>query len=93
MFSHMNTTVDLPGELVIRAEKRAAETRTPPQVLIERPGWDPHHDRLRNQPARVYAPGGTSRARPGALSGLVLITRDPHVALRNFPRLRTCRPE
>ncbi|HYW85835.1 MAG: antitoxin [Spirochaetia bacterium] len=32
----MKTTVDLPDELLIRAKKRAAETRTPLRVLIER---------------------------------------------------------
>jgi hypothetical protein len=36
MFSHMKTTVDLPDELLIRAKKRAVETRTPLRVLIER---------------------------------------------------------
>jgi hypothetical protein len=36
MFSHMKTTVDLPDDLLIRAKKRAAETRTPLRVLIER---------------------------------------------------------
>lgn len=36
MFSHMKTTVDLPDELLIRAKKRSAETRTPLRVLIER---------------------------------------------------------
>lgn len=36
MFSCMKTTVDLPDELLIRAKKRAAETRTPLRVLIER---------------------------------------------------------
>jgi hypothetical protein len=32
----MKTTVDLPDELLIRAKKRAAETRTPLRLLIER---------------------------------------------------------
>ena len=32
----MKTTVDLPEDLLIRAKKRAAETRTPLRVLIER---------------------------------------------------------
>lgn len=36
MVSHMKTTVDLPDDLLIRAKKRAAETRTPLRVLIER---------------------------------------------------------
>ena len=36
MFSRMKTTVDLPDELLIRAKKRAAETRTTLRVLIER---------------------------------------------------------
>jgi hypothetical protein len=36
MFSCMKTTVDLPDELLIRAKKRAAETRTPLRLLIER---------------------------------------------------------
>ena len=36
MFSCMKTTVDLPDDLLIRAKKRAAETRTPLRVLIER---------------------------------------------------------
>jgi hypothetical protein len=36
MFSHMKTTVDLPDELLIRAKKRSAETRTPLRTLIER---------------------------------------------------------
>ncbi len=36
MFSHMKTTVDLPDDLLIRAKKRAAETRTPLRVLIAR---------------------------------------------------------
>jgi hypothetical protein len=36
MFFHMKTTVDLPDDLLIRAKKRAAETRTPLRVLIER---------------------------------------------------------
>jgi hypothetical protein len=32
----MKTTVDLPDDLLIRAKKRAAETRTPLRVLIAR---------------------------------------------------------
>jgi hypothetical protein len=32
----MKTTVDLPDELLIKAKKRAAETRTPLRLLIER---------------------------------------------------------
>jgi hypothetical protein len=36
MVSHMKTTVDLPDDLLLRAKKRAAETRTPLRVLIER---------------------------------------------------------
>jgi hypothetical protein len=36
MVSHMKTTVDLPDDLLIRAKKRAAETRTPLRVLLER---------------------------------------------------------
>jgi hypothetical protein len=32
----MKTTVDLPDDLLVRAKKRAAETRTPLRVLIER---------------------------------------------------------
>ena len=36
MFSHMKTTVDLPDELLIKAKKHAAETRTPLRLLIER---------------------------------------------------------
>jgi hypothetical protein len=36
MFSHMKTTVDLPDDLLIRAKKRAAETRTPLRVLLAR---------------------------------------------------------
>jgi hypothetical protein len=31
----MKTTVDLPDDLLIRAKKRAAETRTPLGVLID----------------------------------------------------------
>jgi hypothetical protein len=36
MFSRMKTTVELPDELLVRAKKRAVETRTPLRVLIER---------------------------------------------------------
>jgi hypothetical protein len=32
----MKTTVDIPDELLIRAKKRAAETRTPLRTLIAR---------------------------------------------------------
>jgi len=32
----MKTTVDLPDDLLIRARKRAAETRTPLRVIIAR---------------------------------------------------------
>ncbi|MCX7028791.1 MAG: hypothetical protein NTU62_01555 [Spirochaetes bacterium] len=32
----MKTTVDLPDDLLIRAKKRAAETRTPLRALIAR---------------------------------------------------------
>jgi len=32
----MKTTVDLPDDLLIRAKKHAAETRTPLRLLIER---------------------------------------------------------
>ena len=32
----MKTTVDLPDELLVRAKKQAAETRTPLRLLIER---------------------------------------------------------
>jgi len=36
MVSCMKTTVELPDDLLIRAKKHAAETRTPLRVLIER---------------------------------------------------------
>src|SRR5208283_180772 len=36
MSSHMQTTVELPDDLLISAKKRAAETHTPLRVLIER---------------------------------------------------------
>jgi hypothetical protein len=36
IFSRMKTTVELPDELLVRAKKRAVETRTPLRVLIER---------------------------------------------------------
>jgi hypothetical protein len=36
MVSCMKTTIDLPDDLLIRAKKRAAETRTPLRLLIER---------------------------------------------------------
>lgn len=32
----MKTTVDLPDDLLIRAKKRAAETRTPLRVILAR---------------------------------------------------------
>jgi hypothetical protein len=54
MFSCMKTTVDLPDELLIRAKKRAAETRTSLRLLIERG--------LR----RELASPGSSSARRGA---------------------------
>ena len=36
MVSHMKTTVDLPDDLLIRAKKRAVDSRTTLRVLIER---------------------------------------------------------
>jgi hypothetical protein len=65
MFSHMKTTVDLPDDLLIRAKKRAAETRTPLRLLIER-GLRRElassvHKRARRTPRKirwVVAPGG-----------------------------------
>jgi len=36
MVSHMKTTVDLPDDLLMRAKKRAVETRTPLRALIAR---------------------------------------------------------
>jgi hypothetical protein len=64
MVSHMKTTIDLPDDLLIRAKKRAAETRTPLKVLIER-GLRRElagASRPRTAPARkirwVVAPGG-----------------------------------
>lgn len=36
MVSCMKTTVDLPDDLLIRAKKRAVDSRTPLRVLIER---------------------------------------------------------
>ena len=66
MFSCMKTTVDLPDELLIRAKKRAAETRTPLRVLIERGlrrelASSSVHKRARRTPRKVkwvVAPGG-----------------------------------
>ena len=53
MVCRMKTTVDLPDELLIRAKKRAAETRTPLRLLIERG--------LRHELAgRSHAPTGSS---------------------------------
>jgi hypothetical protein len=65
MFSCMKTTVDLPDDLLIRAKKRAAETRTPLRVLIER-GLrrelaSSSHARARRTPRKikwVVSPGG-----------------------------------
>jgi len=65
MISRMKTTVDLPDELLIRAKKRAAETRTPLRVLIER-GLrrelaEPVRSRSRRAPRKirwVVVPGG-----------------------------------
>ena len=66
MFSCMKTTVDLPDDLLIRAKKRAAETRTPLRVLIERGlrrelASAAAHNRARRAPRKikwVVAPGG-----------------------------------
>jgi hypothetical protein len=66
MFSCMKTTVDLPDDLLIRAKKRAAETRTPLRVLIERGlrrelASSTAHRRARQSPRKVrwvVAPGG-----------------------------------
>ena len=66
MFSHMKTTVDLPDDLLIRAKKRAAETRTPLRVLIERGlrrelASSTAHGRARHSARKirwVVAPGG-----------------------------------
>ena len=66
MFCCMKTTVELPDELLIRAKKRAAETRTPLRVLIERGlrrelASSPAGGRARHTPRKitwVVAPGG-----------------------------------
>jgi hypothetical protein len=65
MFSHMKTTVDLPDDLLIRAKKRAAETRTPLRVLIERglrrelsPSTGGRARRVPRKIVWVVAPGG-----------------------------------
>jgi hypothetical protein len=65
MVSHMKTTVDLPDELLIRAKKRSAETRTPLRVLIERGLRRELSSAARADPRRiprairwVVAPGG-----------------------------------
>lgn len=64
MVSHMKTTVDLPDDLLIRAKKRAAETRTPLRALIAR-GLRRELDAGSKRPATsaprirwVTAPGG-----------------------------------
>jgi hypothetical protein len=36
MLSHMKTTIDLPDELLIKAKKRAAESRTTLREIFER---------------------------------------------------------
>jgi hypothetical protein len=62
----MKTTVELPDELLIRAKKRAAETRTPLRVLIERGlrrelAGSSASKRLRRVPRKitwVVVPGG-----------------------------------
>jgi len=61
----MKTTVDLPDDLLIRAKKHAAETRTSLRVLIER-GLRRELSARTRSPARrtprkirwVVAPGG-----------------------------------
>ncbi len=65
MFPCMKTTVDLPDDLLIRAKKRAAETRTPLRVLIERglrrelsAGVHPPTRRTRRKIRWVVVPGG-----------------------------------
>jgi len=65
MVSHMKTTVDLPDELLIRAKKRSAETRTPLRILIERGLRRELSSTARADPRRtprkirwVVAPGG-----------------------------------
>jgi hypothetical protein len=62
----MKTTVDLPDELLVRAKKRAVETRTPLRVLIERGlrrelAFSSVGRRVRRIPRKiqwVVAPGG-----------------------------------
>jgi hypothetical protein len=62
MVCRMKTTVDLPDELLIRAKKRAAETRTPLRVLIERG--------LRRELASASA-GGRTRPDPRKVTWVV----------------------
>ena len=65
MVSCMKTTVDLPDDLLIRAKKHAAETRTTLRVLIER-GLRNEIAARKRSPSRalprkirwVVAPGG-----------------------------------
>jgi hypothetical protein len=64
MVSCMKTTVDLPDDLLIRAKKRAAETRTPLRALIAR-GLRRELDAGARRPRKpaprihwVIAPGG-----------------------------------
>jgi hypothetical protein len=59
----MKTTVELPDELLIRAKKRAAETRTPLRVLIERG--------LRRELASSSA-GGRARRIPRKITWVVV---------------------
>ena len=62
----MKTTVDLPDDLLVRAKKRAAETRTPLRVLIERGlrrelASAATGNRARRSPRKIHwvvAPGG-----------------------------------
>jgi len=71
MFSHMKTTVDLPDDLLIRAKKRAVETRTPLRELIARGlrrelASSSARVRFRRSPRKIewiVAPGGLP---PGA---------------------------
>jgi hypothetical protein len=56
MLSHMKTTVDLPDDLLIRAKKRAAETRTSLRLLIARS--------LRRELSAAGAGGGRAGAPP-----------------------------
>ena len=58
----MKTTVELPDDLLIRAKKRAAETRTPLRVLIERG--------LRRELASTSA-GGRVRHAPRKITWIV----------------------